>query len=88
MNDQHLRQSGCIALLRRAERSGVSTWRFELTDDGQFTATSNRGDRKYYSTENDLMRAIAKWFEYGYQHFTHTEPVRRPIQQLSLPLTA
>ncbi len=73
-----------IALLRRASRTGVSTWRFESHDDGQFTATSNRGDRKFYNSLDELMIAIAKWHEYGYQPFTHTVPVRRQTEQLSL----
>ena len=73
-----------VALLRRESRSGYSTWRFEETDDGLFTATSNRGDRKFYPSRDDLMSAIAKWHEYGYQPFTRTAPVRRQTEQLSL----
>ena len=72
-----------VAILRKATRSGFSTWRFFASPTtGEFYAISNRSVRKWYSSMDALERAIYVWEGYGYQPFVHTEPVKRGAKQL------
>ena len=74
-----------VAILRRPITKGFSTWRF-FDDAGKCYAISNRGVRKTFTDRLSMNRAITKWESYGYQPFTHTEPVKRGAKQLILQL--
>ena len=77
-----------VALLRKAYGACVRTWRFTQSDDGQFMAISDRGERRWYPSRRSLDLAIEGFRGYGFTEFQHTLPVRRGAKQLVIELAA
>jgi len=56
-----------LSLLRKVFDNGyISTWRFAKTFDGQFVATSNRGERKHFATIDNMRDCADAFIGFGY----------------------
>ena len=60
-----------LSLLRKTFDNGyISTWRFAKTFDGQYVATSNRGERKHFATIDSMRDCADAFIGFGYQERT------------------
>ena len=60
-----------LSLLRKTFENGyISTWRFATTFDGQFVATSNRGEKKHFASIDNMRDCADAFLGFGYQERT------------------